>query len=66
MGKGSASYRTSLRMARTIVELPASGDTPFQCLEPMQKARRLMELAFKEYNGFEFTERWWEDNKKYL
>ena len=66
MGKGNASFRTALRIARTITELPASGDTAYQCLESMQKTRRLMELAFKEYTGFEFTERWWEENKKYL
>lgn len=66
MGKGNASFKTTLRMGRIITELPPSGDTAYQCLEPLQKARRLMELAFKEYTGFNFNERWWDENKKYL
>lgn len=66
MGKGNASYRQVLKLASLIENLPSSEGKEFQHCESDQKARMLMELAWKELTGDTYTNQWYEENKRYL
>ena len=66
MGKGTGEFRRVLKLARLIETLPAPGDKAFQNCDRGEKARMLMELAWKEMTGSTYSHQWYEDNKKYL
>lgn len=55
-----------LKLAWLIENLPSPEGKPFQNCESDQKARMLMELAWKELTGSTYTHQWYEDNKRYL
>ncbi len=66
MGKGNASYRQVLKLAWLIENLPSPDGKAFQNCDSDEKARMLMELAWKELTGSTYTHQWYEENKRYL
>lgn len=66
MGKGNANYRKLLKLAWLIESMPAPGDKAFQKCDEGEKARMLMELAWKEMSGSTYTHQWWVENKDYM
>ena len=66
MGKGNASYRQVLKLASLIENLPSTDGKAYQQCDSDQKARMLMELAWKEMTGDTYTHQWYVENKRYL
>lgn len=66
MGAGNASWRRAIKMAQIIEGLPDTKGKPFQECDKEQKARMMMELAWKELTGDTYTSAWYKENSKYL
>lgn len=66
MGKGAASWRRAIKMAQIIEGLPDTKGKPFQDCDREQKARMMLELAWKELTGSTYTHQWYVENKEYL
>lgn len=66
MGKGAASWRRAIKMAKIIEGLPDTKGKPFQDCDREQKARMMLELAWKELTGSTYTHQWYVENKDYL
>jgi len=65
MGKGNASYRLALKLGSIINALPKTNGKSFQECDSDEKARMLLELAWKEMTGVTYTDQWWIENKQY-
>lgn len=66
MGAGNASWRRAIKMAQIIEGLPDTKGKPFQECDREQKARMMMEIAWKELTGSTYTHQWYVENKEYL
>lgn len=66
MGKGNGSYRRILKLGSIINTLPSTDGKSYQDCSKEQRARMMLELAWKEMSGSTYTDQWFEDNKQYL
>ena len=66
MGKGAASFRRAIKIAQVIEGLPDTKGKQFQDCDREQKARMMLELAWKELTGDTYTSAWYQENKDYL
>lgn len=66
MGKGNASFRRTLKLGAIINSFPETQGKSYPECDDGQKARMLLENAFKVITGETYTNMWWEENKKYI